>query len=115
LVLLALGQLTATGSSALTWPAAREKLADLIRDYGPPTATSPAQRAAYPFTRLRSDKIWTLDHDVPMDRVQPLSTNQVVGRLDHRLENALRDPDLAAAAARQLVDAEFHRPWHRTS
>lgn len=107
LVLFALGQLTATGSTALAWPDVWEKLADLIRDYGPPSATSPAQRAAYPFTRLRSDKIWTLDHDVPMDRVQPLTTNQVVGRLDPRLENVLRDPKVAAAAARQLVDAEF--------
>jgi putative restriction endonuclease len=42
-----------------------------------------------------------------MDRVRPLTTNQVVGRLDPRLENALRDPRIAAAAARHLVDAEF--------
>jgi putative restriction endonuclease len=107
LVLYVLGQLVATGSSAVAWPAAAEKLADLIRDHGPPSATSPAQRAAYPFTRLRSDGIWTLDHDVPMDRVNPLTTNRVVGRLEPRLEDALRDPEIAAAAAQQLVDAEF--------
>jgi putative restriction endonuclease len=33
LVLYALGQLAATGSSAVAWPAAAEKLADLIRDH----------------------------------------------------------------------------------
>lgn len=107
LVLYALGQLAATGSSAVAWPAAAEKLADLIRDHGPPSASPPAQRAAYPFTRLRSDGIWLLDQDVPMDRVRPLTANRVVGRLDPRLEDALRDPEIAAAAARHLVDAEF--------
>jgi putative restriction endonuclease len=107
LVLFALGQLAATGSSELTWSTASGRLADLIRDYGPPSSAAPAQRAAYPFTRLRSDMIWTLDHDVPMDRVQPLATGQVVGRLTPALENALRDPGIAAAAARQLVEAEF--------
>lgn len=107
LVLLALGQVAATGSSALAWPTVATRLADLIRDYGPPSAAAPAQRAAYPFTRLRSDGIWTLDHDVPMDRVRPLATRQVVGRLAPALENALRDPAIAAAAARHLVDAEF--------
>jgi putative restriction endonuclease len=107
LVLYALGQLAATGSSAVAWSAAAEKLADLIRDHGPPSTTPPGQRAAYPFTRLRSDGIWTLDHDVPMDRVQPLTTNRVVGRLDSGLEDALRDAEIAAAAARQLVEAEF--------
>jgi putative restriction endonuclease len=107
LVLYALGQLAATGSSAVAWPAAVEKLADLIRDHGPPSVTPSAQRAAYPFTRLRSDGIWILDHDVPMDRVLPLTANRVVGRLDPRLEDALRDPEIGAAAARQLVDTEF--------
>lgn len=107
LVLLTLGQLVATGSSALAWPATAQRLADLIRDYGPPSTAAPVQRAAYPFTRLRSDEIWTLDHDVPLDRVQPLATKQVVGRLAPALENALRDPEIAAAAARQLVEAEF--------
>lgn len=81
LTLLALGQLSTTGSSALAWSMMAETLADLICDYGPPSTTPPMQRAAYPFTRLRSDGIWTLDRDVPMDRVKPLATNSVIGRL----------------------------------
>lgn len=40
LVLYVLGQLAATGSSAVAWSAAVEKLAELIRDHGP--TTSPA-------------------------------------------------------------------------
>ncbi|GAB3436839.1 HNH endonuclease [Actinophytocola sediminis] len=106
-MLFALGQLAATGSSAFTWTTAAQRLADLIRDFGPPSSSTPAQRAAYPFTRLRSDKIWTLDRDVPMDRVQPLTATRVVGQLAPPLENALRDPKTASAAARQLVEAEF--------
>lgn len=106
LVLLALSRLSTEGTSAIEWSVAEQTLADLIRDYGPPTSTR-AQRAAYPFTRLRSDDIWILDRDVPMDRVRPLVQYQVVGRLTPWIENALRDPDIAAAAARQLVESEF--------
>ncbi|WP_211347110.1 phosphorothioated DNA-binding restriction endonuclease [Saccharothrix australiensis] len=106
LVLLALGRLTTTGTSEVPWSMAG-KLAELIRDFGPPSATQPAQSAAYPFTRLRSDGIWVLDHDVPMDRVQPLAAHGVVGRLAPPVEDALRDAGIAAAAARRLVESEF--------
>jgi putative restriction endonuclease len=107
LVLLALSRLSTEGTSAIEWSVAETKLGDLIRDYGPPSATGRTQSAAYPFTRLRSDTIWVLDHDVPMDRVRPLVEYHVVGRLQPWLEEALRDPDIAAAAARQLVESEF--------
>jgi putative restriction endonuclease len=72
LVLLALGRLAETGSSSLPWSVAEERLADLLEEFGPTSKTPRAQSAAYPFTRLRSDGVWTLDHDVPMDRVSPL-------------------------------------------
>lgn len=107
LVLLALGRLVTEGTSAVSWSVDSETLADLIRDDGPPSSTSPTQSAAYPFTRLRSDGVWTLDQDVPMDRVKPLTVHRVIGRLTPRLEDALRNPDIAAAAARRLVESEF--------
>jgi putative restriction endonuclease len=107
LVLLALGRLAAEGTSTLAWSATADKLADVIRDFGPPSSTSRTQSAAYPFTRLRSDEIWTLDHEVPNDNVRPLTEHEVVGRLIPELEEALKDPDIAGAAARQLVEAEF--------
>ncbi len=72
LVLLALGRLAGTGSSRLPWSEAEEKLADLIQEFGPTSKTPRAQSAAYPFTRLTRDGIWTLDRDVPMDSVSPL-------------------------------------------
>lgn len=107
LVLLALGQLASTGTSALRWSQVEERLARLLEDYGPPSRTLAAQSAAYPFTRLRTDGIWVLDHDVPMDRVRPLAEHDVVGRLTPDLEGDLSDLDVVHAAARALVDAEF--------
>jgi len=77
LVLLALGRLAATGSSELPWSAAESELADLIAEFGPPSRTSRAQSAAYPFTRLRADGVWVLNHDVQMDLVGPLASGHV--------------------------------------
>ncbi|MGY1805038.1 phosphorothioated DNA-binding restriction endonuclease [Blastococcus sp. SYSU D00922] len=107
LVLLALGRLAANGTSALTWAEAEEQLADLLQEFGPPSTAGRAQSAAYPFTRLRSDEVWTLDHDVPMDNVGPLRRG-VTGRLEASPEAALKDrPELLDETARNLVDAHF--------
>ncbi|WP_371821269.1 phosphorothioated DNA-binding restriction endonuclease [Blastococcus sp. PRF04-17] len=107
LVLLALSRLAETGSSRIPWALAKTRLADLIADFGPPSRTGRAQSAAYPFTRLRSDGVWTLDTDVPMDRVTPLHGG-VTGQLESSLERALKDqPDLISTVARSLVDAHF--------
>ncbi len=107
LVLLALGRLATEGSSRIPWSVAEEKLADLIAEFGPPSRTGRAQSAAYPFTHLRSDGVWTLDADVPMDRVTPLRDG-VTGQLEPDLERLLRaQPALVSTAARSLVDAHF--------
>lgn len=107
LVLLALGRMTESGSSEIPWSVAEKLLADLIADFGPPSQTGRAQSAAYPFTRLRSDGIWTLDTDVPMDRVGPLKAG-VSGRFEASLEQALKErPALIPTVARSLVDAHF--------
>ncbi|MDP9462035.1 MAG: HNH endonuclease, partial [Actinomycetota bacterium] len=96
-----------TGTSALPWSDAEEKLADLIAEFGPTSKTGRAQSAAYPFTRLRADGVWTLDRDVPMDTVNPLRDG-VTGRLEASLEAALKDrPELLDEAARTLVKSHF--------
>jgi putative restriction endonuclease len=108
LVLLALGRLAATGSSALPWSAAEDALADLIAEFGPPSRTGRAQSAAFPFTRLRSDGVWVLDRDVEDDRVRPLADAQVTGRFEPSVENALASrPALLRATARDLVLSNF--------
>jgi putative restriction endonuclease len=108
LVLLALHRLQETGSSSLTWSGTEQKLADLIREFGPSSRTGRRQTAAYPFTHLRSDGVWTLDRDVPMDRIRPLDERQVTGRLHPTIEAALRHrPDLVHTAARTLAENHF--------
>ncbi|WP_336031181.1 phosphorothioated DNA-binding restriction endonuclease [Geodermatophilus sp. FMUSA9-8] len=107
LVLLALSRLAASGSSELPWDVAEQELADLLEEFGPPSRTGRAQSAAYPFTRLRSDGVWTLDQDVPMDKVSPLRSG-VTGRFAESLEAALRSrPALVGDVARGLVEAHF--------
>jgi len=108
LVLLALGRLAVAGSSELPWTEARAKLADLIAEFGPSSRTGRAQSAAYPFTRLRTDGIWVLDQDVPMDLVGPLARARVNGRFEESAEAVLlAKPALIGAAARDLVLSSF--------
>jgi len=108
LVLLALGRLDSSGSSVTPWSVAETKLADLIAEFGPASRTGRAQSAAYPFTRLRNDKVWVLDRDVPNDGVGLLREHGVTGHLDQGLEARLReDPRLLHHAARRLVEAQF--------
>jgi putative restriction endonuclease len=108
LVLLALGRLATTGSSALPWSQAYAQLGNLIAEFGPASKTGRAQSAAYPFTRLRSDGIWVLDHDVPMDKIGPLAAEPTTGRFAPAVEKVLTDdPGLVASAARALVDSHF--------
>jgi putative restriction endonuclease len=109
LVLLALGRLAETGSSELPWSDAEERLADLIAEFGPATRTGRRQSAAYPFTRLRTDGVWNLSRDVPMDNVGPLDAAPITGRLESSLERALSRPGQIEEAARYLVDAQFPR------
>ena len=92
----------------MPWSAAEPALADLIAEFGPSSKTSRAQSAAYPFTRLRADGVWVLDHDVQMDLVGPLAGLNVVGRFETSVESALRaDPALVRTAARALVLSNF--------
>jgi putative restriction endonuclease len=109
LMLMALGRLAETGSSELPWSDAEERLADLIAEFGPATRTGRRQSAAYPFTHLRTDGVWKLSRDVPMDNLRPLDAAPVTGRLESSLESALLRPGQIEQAARLLVDANFPR------
>lgn len=108
LALLAIAQLVSTGSSRLPWSDAEQRLADLIADFGPASQTARAQSAAYPFTRLRSDGVWQLDADVPMDNVGPLRETGATGSFTPSVEaELLAFPAVALATARVLVTSHF--------
>lgn len=107
LVLLALGQLNATGSSVLEWSVVEERLGALLAEFGT-SSTTGSSSAAYPFTRLRSDGVWQLSRDVPNDNVGPLNSEPIEGRFTPEIEAELRrSPEAVNAAARALVEAQF--------
>ena len=92
----------------MPWSAAESALGELIAEFGPPSRTSCAQSAAYPFTRLRNDQVWVLDQDVQMDLVRPLTSRRVTGRFDPSVESMLlARPALINAVARDLVVSNF--------
>ncbi len=93
--------------SAVPWSVAEKCLGELIAEFGPPSFTARRQSAAYPFTRLRSDGVWTLDRDVPMDSLGAWDSSPITGRLDPRLEQVLKEPGAIEAAARVIVDSQF--------
>ncbi|XTZ18474.1 phosphorothioated DNA-binding restriction endonuclease [Micromonospora echinospora] len=108
LVLLALARLAEYGSSELSWSTTHERLGDLLAEFGPASGTGRTQSAAYPFTRLRTDGVWLLDRDVPMDLIRPLTERDPSGRLVPELEAALRrDRALLHTVARTLVESHF--------
>jgi putative restriction endonuclease len=105
-VLLALGRFISKGSTEVDWATGRAEIASLLAEFAPASSTDTRQGAAYPFTRLRNDGIWTLDQDVPMDNVGPLTRQHVTGKIESGIERQLR-PDLVYRAARCLVESEF--------
>ena len=114
LVLLALGELANTGSSALVWSQVESRLAHLIAEFGPPSRTGATQRAAYPFTRLRADHVWSLSKDVPMDLIGPLADGEVVDastRGSRKRWQILLHCTLWHAA---WWTPSFRRPWPET-
>ena len=107
LVLLALGQLAATGSSAMPWSVVQQRLGALLNEFGTSSSTGIAA-AAYPFTRLRNDGVWQLSRDVPNDNLGPLNAEPIDGQFTPEIEQELRRaPEVANAVARSLVEDQF--------
>lgn len=106
LVMLALAQLCSTGTSEMSWSVVEDRLGALLREFGPPSSGGP--RPSFPFTRLRSDGVWTLSEDVPNDAIGPLRAHEVTGRLLPDIEQALlSDPGEVDRIARALVASQF--------
>lgn len=103
LMLLALGQMAATGSSAMDWSVVEERLGLLLEEFGTSVSTSPA----YPFTRLRSDGVWALSRQVDNDSTGQLRAAPIDGRFVPEVEEPLRDPAVRSAAARAILEQQF--------
>lgn len=107
LVLLALGQLAASGSSSMPWSVVENRLSGLLAEFGN-SSTTGASSAAYPFTRLRSDGVWHLSREVPNDNVGQLNSEAIEGHFTPEIEDELRrSPDAVNAVARALVESQF--------
>lgn len=107
LILLALGRLTRTGSSALPWSEVETELGSLLNAYG--LGKGGADGASYPFIRLRTDGFWKLDREVGVnDSAAALRAAPVTGRLEAGLEQALTaNPAELNRAARAIVEMQF--------
>lgn len=107
LVLLALGHIRNTGSSAMPWSLVEERLGSMLAEFGTPSRQGSAS-AAYPFTRLRSDGVWQLTREVPDDKVGPLRDSPIEGMFTTEIESSLRAaPDQVLEAARLIVEQQF--------
>ena len=107
LVLLALGQLASTGTSAMPWSLVQSRLGDLLAEFGT-ASNSSVSSAAYPFTRLRSDGVWQLSREVPNDDVGPLNSEPIDGHFTPEIEaELLESSEVLNAVARSLVESQF--------
>lgn len=107
LLLMALAELARAGSSALVWLEMHEDLARLIAEFGQPSTRATAKTAAYPFTRLQNDKVWSLSAEVAPDDDKALHTLNPTGKLRADIEQALIKRGTIAAIARQVAEQEF--------
>jgi len=114
LVLYALGRFQREGPRALEFSAVEEDLRWLLREFGPPRATSPG----YPFHHLTNDDhLWVVETAgggaSPGPDVGPLRARHAKGRLHPDLTAALvTDSVLLAQLARVLLDANFAPSLH---
>ncbi|GAA3959460.1 HNH endonuclease [Actinomadura viridis] len=114
LLLLALGRFQHDGGAPIPFSAAEEPLRRLLREFGPPRATSPG----YPFHHLANDDaIWVVDTPggtgSPGPDLRSLRSPGVQGRLHPDLAAALAgDPGLLARLARTLLEVNFEPSLH---
>jgi putative restriction endonuclease len=113
LLLYALGRFQREGPGEIAFSAAEAHLDGLLREFGPPNATT----SAYPFHHLTGDGVWTVrtldGPGSPGARVTLLRGRDARGRLSPDLTAALvDDPRLAGRIARSLLDAEFPPSLH---
>lgn len=110
LILLALGQLQRTGSSALAFSDVEQPLGDLLTEFGRPA------NPEYPFHHLQADGFWvvtTLDGS-PTTASKAALRAGAIGAFTTEFEAALlASPLLIAQVASLLLGREFPETLHR--
>lgn len=106
LILLALSQLAATGSSRLVWTEVESVLNRLLEEFG---NRADVRSAAYPFTRLVGDGFWKLNQPFSVDASpRKLRDLGAEGELDGRMTKwLLRSRSNLMRAVRAVVEREF--------
>jgi putative restriction endonuclease len=113
LILFALGQLQADKPRFITYVVAREKLMELLREFGP---LRKSYHPEEPFMRLRRDGIWLLDKKAnaksPSNR--QLLADQVAGGVTPEVYHLLKDdPMLVQEIAHIILYSHFPETIHQ--
>ena len=108
LVLLALGQLETTGSSAIPWDLAQDEAGQSHRRVrATDEDRAPSSRRPTRSPVCAQMGCGRIDADIPNDLVGSLDAARPTGRLEAQLERQLRSAPVRNAVARALVEAHF--------
>jgi putative restriction endonuclease len=113
LILFALGQLQANKPRFISYEVTREKLMELLREFGP---LRKSYHPEEPFVRLRRDGIWLLDKEAnaksPSNR--QLLADEVAGGFTPEVYHLLKDdPRLIQEIAHIILDSHFPETIHQ--
>jgi putative restriction endonuclease len=113
LILFALGQLQADKPRFISYEVTREKLTELLREFGP---LRKSYHPEEPFVRLRRDGIWLLDKDAnaksPSNR--QLLADEVAGGFTREVYQLLKnDSRLVQEIAHTILDSHFPETIHQ--
>jgi putative restriction endonuclease len=113
LILFALGQLQANKPRFISYEVTREKLTELLREFGP---LRKSYHPEEPFVRLKRDGIWLLDKEAnaksPSNR--QLLEDEVAGGFTQEVYQLLKnDPRLVQEIAHIILDSHFPETIHQ--
>lgn len=115
LLLYALGRADRKEPRLNTYENTREKLQDLLVEFGPPRLT----KATYPFIRLQNDGIWEVNGKTHMDSRADwgdklLLENEAVGGFTQEVYDMfVRDKYLIRECAQLILDENFPDSYHQ--
>ncbi|MFC3016575.1 phosphorothioated DNA-binding restriction endonuclease [Virgibacillus litoralis] len=112
LILFALGQVQVTNSRFLHYEFVRNKLMELLREFGP---VRKSYHPEEPFVRLKNDGIWELsgavNYQSPSNKY--LLTNNIAGGFTREVFNLLtKKPNLLQEIAQSILDKHFPDTIH---